>query len=84
MPRQRLVLKCPRSHHRKASHAAGAVALSSPDMSCWKHLWGAEAQAFCFSRRSGCHGQERSPSMALMVVGARSMCVSSRHVLQTP
>ena len=80
MPRQRHVLRWPRSLHGKASKAARAVPLSSPLTSCWKHLWGAEAQAFCLLRRGGCHGQERSPSTSLTVAGTRRMCVSSRHV----
>lgn len=37
MPRQRLVLRWPQSLHGKASRAAGAVPLSSPGTSCWKH-----------------------------------------------
>lgn len=64
---QRLVLKWLQSLHRKASQGVGMVTLSRPGTSCWKHLRGAEAQAFCFPKKAGCQGQEGWPSAALRV-----------------
>lgn len=76
---QRIVLKCLQSLHRKAPQGVGMVTLSRPGTSCWKHLWGAEAQAFCLPRNAGSQGQEGSPLTALRVAVPGQLC-GSGHV----
>lgn len=64
---QRIALKCLQSLPRKASQGMGMVTLSRTGTNWWKHIWGAEAQAFYLPMKAGCQGQEGSPSMALRV-----------------